>query len=260
MSVSIEREALGGVIREILDASHDSAAKLSSDAASQYVSSLSQADYAAALSKQFDRRQLREVISELRRMLPALNREVFSETNLARLAKVASRFGAVLQAKPFADPKGLTLRGFYVNDRTMLRRPLVCVNTACHRVGTASAFWHEMGHHLSREIFGGHTHQLNLSLAAGYQDHLSNPDEIVADAVMVLGGYPKTVAERLFGTEGECARCDTPLLVSRAREYLRTVSGFEFPTGLSVPENLRILAAMIHVAKFRVTLLREYGI
>ncbi|MGH7949155.1 MAG: hypothetical protein ACREQF_08030, partial [Candidatus Binataceae bacterium] len=169
---------LCGLIRDILNFSKPDGSKLTFRDADGYFSSASRLDYAAALRSQFDRQQLQEVFSELRRLLPALNQQVFAETDLRRLTQVAAGFGAVLQARPFEGPEGRTLRGFYVHDGTLLKEPLICVNSAGHRVGVAAAFWHEMGHHLTHDIFGGNQPQLNLLFNVNYQDHLREPQEI----------------------------------------------------------------------------------
>ena len=261
MTGSGESGYLKGLIRDILSSSKPDAATPSLRDATKFFSSVSRLDYAAALAKRFDRRQLHEIFSELRRFLPALNQQVFRETDLPRLKKVAATLGAVLQARAFGDPKARTLRGFYVNDGTLLKEPLICVNTEDHPVGVAATFWHEMGHHLTHQIFGGHQPRLNPSFGTNYQDHLRHPEEIAADLVMILGCYPKLTAERLFSSrQSDAVDRDVDLLVCKARRYVRAVSGFDFAARVSGRENLNILAGMIHVARLRVVLLREYGI
>jgi hypothetical protein len=101
-------------------------------------------------------------------MVPPLNQDVFAETNLRRLAAIAADFGAALQPRSFDGPESRSLWGLYVNDRTALRRQLICVNMANHPVAVAAAFWHEIGYHLTREIFDGHHERLNLKFAVNY--------------------------------------------------------------------------------------------
>jgi hypothetical protein len=261
MSESVQAPQLHGLIREVLKSSKSGAAELKVRDTARYLASFSQLDYAAALQARFGRQLFRGVMSELRRLLPTLNREVFRGNDLRRLAKVAASFGAVLDAGSFAGPQGRTLRGFYVNDRTVLKRPLICLNTAGHPVGVIAAFWHEIGHHLTREIFGCHDGRLNLSFTSNYQDHLENPEETIADAVMVLAAYPNAVARRLYGgSEREKANRQVGLLASRALGHLRSAVGFEFRTYAPDHENLHILAGTIHLAKLRQAMLEEYGV
>jgi|HubBroStandDraft_1064217.scaffolds.fasta_scaffold28833_3 hypothetical protein len=258
---SRESARLEGLVRNILNYSESQAGERTVKRAQRYLSSISRVSYAGALRSLFDRRQLHEIIRELQRVLPDLNRRVFAETELARLAEIAASFGEVLQPGSFEGRHGHTLRGFYINDNSMLKRPLICVNTAHHRVGVAAAFWHEMGHHLSRAIFGEHRGQLNMSLAAGYQDHLTNPEEIVADMVLALGGYPKTVAERLFdGSPTKETDPDICLLIPKASEHLRSIRGPDLQSRVEAAESLQVMAGMIHTAKLRAALLGEYDI
>src|ERR1700674_1797618 len=250
MSESVQAPQLHGLIREVLNSSKSGAAELTVMDTAKYLAPFSELDYAAALQARFGRQLFRGVMSELRRLLPTLNREVFRETDLRRLAKVAASLGAVLDARSFEGPQGRTLRGFYVNDRTVLKRPMICLNTAGHPIGVVAAFWHEIGHHLTREIFGYHHGRLNLSFRSNYQDHLESPEETIADAVMVLAAYPHAAARRLFGgSEREKANRQVGLLASRALRHLRSVAGVEFPTRAPEYENLRILAGTIHLAK-----------
>jgi len=261
MFESVQALQLNGLIREVLKPSKSGAVELTVRDTAKHFASFSELDYAAALQALFSRQLFRGVISELRRMLPRLNREVLRGSDLRQLAKVAASLGAVLDARPFKGPQGRTLRGFYVNDRTVLKRPIICLNTAGHPVGVAAAFWHEIGHHLTREIFGRHDGRLNLSFASNYQDHLESPEETIADAVLVLAAYPNAAARRLFGgTEREKANRDIGLLASRALGHLRSVADVEFPTRAPEHENLRILAGTIHLAKLRQAILEEYGV
>jgi hypothetical protein len=256
-----EPDRLEGLVRKILCCSESRATERSINRAYRYFCSVSRLSYPAALHSQFDRSQLREIISGLQRALPGLNRQVFSETDLARLAEIAASFGAVLKLRSFEGRQGRTLRGFYLNDTELLKRPIICVNAAHHRVSVAAAFWHEMGHHLTHDIFGGHRERLNLSFTAGYHHHLGIPKEIVADIVLALAGYPKAVANRLFnGAHLKKTDADISLLVSKVRHHLRDISGFDFQARAAAAENLQVLAGMIHVAKLRAALLREYGI
>ncbi len=94
-----------------------------------------------------------------------------------------------------------------------------------------------------------------------YRDLLSDPKEIAADMVRVLGGYPRPTAMRLFGGEDmEALRRDADLLVAKATSHVRAVMGFDFQNRFSQRDNFYYLGGMIHTAKLRTTLLSEYGI
>jgi hypothetical protein len=256
-----EPDRLEGLVRKILYCSESRATERTVKRAYGYFSSVSRLSYEEALQNQFDRRQLREIISALQRVLPELNRQVFAETDLARLGQIAGSFGAALKLRSFEGRQGRTLRGFYINGSELLKRPIICVNTAHHRVSIAAAFWHEMGHHLTHDIFGSNRERLNLSFNAGYHNHLGIPREIVADIVLALAGYPKAAAKKIFsGSQIKKTDSDISPLVSKVRHHLHAVSGFDFQAQVAAAENLQVLAGMIHIAKLRAALLREYGI
>jgi hypothetical protein len=204
---------------------------------------------------------MREIVKELRSFLPDLNREVFSETDVRRLALRAKDFGAVLQPRKFEGDEGRSLRGFYVNDRSVLSRPLIVLNTASHRVAVAAAFWHEMGHHLTHAIFGAAEDDVTLHLAATPTEHLHQPEEIVADCVTTLACYPTLQARRIFGAAAKRKpAADPDALAPSLMPYVRKRIGFNFNGSLSPAENLQSLAGIIHIAKLRKALLDEYGI
>jgi len=252
---------LHGLIREVLSYAKSQTPKVVPDGAGRYFSAVSRLDYSSTMRSQFDRHELRHAVSEFRHLLPTLNRSVFAETDLDRLAAIASSFGVVLQRGTFEGPEGDTLRGFYVNDSTVIRQPMICLNIAHHRVSRAAAFWHEMGHHLTHEIFGGPAGRLNLTSTAGYYKRLTDPQEILADVVLALAGYPKAIAARMFrGSEGESGKSEIVLLVPKVRSYLDSITEFDCQRTSSQYERLNVLAGMIHIAKLRSTLLNEYGI
>jgi hypothetical protein len=252
---------LEGLVSEIVRQAGVARAPITPRDAVRSLSAAARCDYASALRKHFDRQQLAEILAELREVLPNLNRQVFATTDLRRLRKVAEGLGADLKPDTFEGREGRALRGFYVDRGELLKRPLICVNTANHPVAVAAAFWHEVGHHLAGRIYDQHDQQQNLSFSTEYQSHLTSGQEIAADIVMVLGGYPRANAQRLFGDqESVIGRRDIDVLVARARRHLRSISGFEFEPHFSVNENLNYLAGIVHVAKMRAALLAEYSI
>ena len=104
--------------------------------------------------------------------------------------------------------------------------------------------------------------QTRLSLSPDYQDHLDDPEEIVADMLLVLACYPHHAALRLFNGRASTKPLsqDPGRLVSRVRRYIHAVSGWDFEKKLTATENLERLTGMIHFAKLRVTLLSEFEI
>jgi hypothetical protein len=229
--------------------------------AEAYFRSVVRLDYEAAVKRHFDRPQLKQMLKEVRKTLPTLNREVYRITGIGRLSRIAAGLGVVLQAHAFSGSDGAGFRGFYVNEAEVLKRPLIWVNTAAHPASVAAAFWHEIGHHLTNRIWGIHHHSVGMSFVANYRDHLADPKEIAADMVRVLGGYPKPIAEKLFGgSDLEALSQDADLLVSKAISHLRAVVGFDFQSRSSPRDNLHYLGGIIHTAKLRMTLLSEYGI
>jgi hypothetical protein len=255
-------ESVEGLLREILTTAKGADAKTPGLRTLDSFHSFAGRDYTDALRKLFDRRQVEEIFAEMRASLPELNRRVFGTLDLCGLTEIAKELGVVLKAKPFDDPGVRALRGFYVSDRVLHGKPLICVNTADHQVRVAAAFWHEVGHHLVKLIFDSRYLETSLSLSSVYQDHLDDPEEIVADMLLVLAGYPQQAALRLFNTPAstKALHRDPGRLVSRVRPYIRAISGWDFEEKLTVREHLERLTAMIHFAKLRATLLSEFEI
>jgi hypothetical protein len=259
MSSSNTGDTLQDLIRCILDSSVGGADKATMRGAYRHFSAIARLDYRTALRGHFDDWQIRELISELRRMLPDLNRKIFSETRIKHLAKKAAGLGVTLQAKPFDGARGRALRGFYLSGESRQGEPLLYVNTAGHPVAVAAAFWHEVGHHLGHRIFGGHQEAFNLSFEANYADHLTSPDELVADMVMTLGCYPRLAAQRIFGAKS-IRGSGAEALVMSAHRYIRGTTSLDFDQTTPAQDNIHMLAGMIHLAKLRAVLLSEYGI
>lgn len=222
---------------------------------------MAKADYRAHLRSRFSRSELYLLLKEVRSFLPDLNRTVFAEVDLKRLAGTAKSLGAVLRVNSFEGEDGRALRGFYLNDATVLKRPLIVLNGVNDSISVAASFWHEMGHHLTHAIFGRSQSLPNLPFNSNYVDHLRTPDEFAADLVMVLAGYPKPAAERLFGTRTSQSKPpDHDTLLANARRHLRKVAKDHFRDVPGSPEGLQRMVGMIHLAKLREALLHEYGI
>ncbi len=265
MPKKAEAESLEGVIREILRSAKNDGAKPGVREAERHFRAASKLDYSSALRGQFSRQQLKEIFDEVRSVLPTINQQVFRIRDPRHLARVAADMGVVLQANPFEGSTGRALRGFYVDDGELLKRPLIGVNTAGHPVSVAAAFWHEIGHHLTNRLWGCHHEQLNLNFGMNYQEHLKDPREIGADMVMVLAAYPNAAARRLFGERdsdnvGPEQEQDHDRLVSKVIPHFRALTGFEFEARFSAKINLHYLAGIIHAAKLRRALLLGFDI
>ena len=126
----------------------------------------------------------------------------------ARLVAELKRVGLVRNMEAaFRRKDGSTDAGLI----SAFEAPLICLNMANHPVGVAAAFWHEMGHHLTHDLFGPERTKIALSFTTNYQAHLDQPEEIAADLVMVMGCYPRRAAEGLFkataGPSGPLSSC-----------------------------------------------------
>lgn len=253
--------ALNGAIGEILKSVAARGRTPGVRSAVTYIRDVAKLDYGAAVRKHFDRAQFRGMFHEMRRALPTLNREVYRVTDPNGLRAIAQRLGVVLQANAFKESDGTGLRGFYVNEAEVLKRPLIWINTATHPTAVAAAFWHEIGHHLSNRMWGARQYPSSLAFSSNAPDRFTDPKEIAADMVRVLAGYPRANAQRLFGKSDLQALGDNvDLLVSATIPHMRAEMGFDFQSRFSAKENLYYLGGIIHVAKLRITLLSEYGI
>lgn len=260
MAATTHTSALDSLIREILRSASRSSRKFTLSRIEEQFHFASRQDYARQLGALFDRRQMRELLADFQTALPALNAEIFRIREPRRLARVAPQLGARFQAGRFEGEAGKSLRGFYIDDPGISRGPLICVNTANHPVAVASAFWHELGHHLTNRTFDV-SHPMQLSFRSSYQDHLGDPLEIAADVVSALAVYPKPAVQHLFGGLVKTRKApDIDGLVSRARTHLRSVAGFDFHLSVPAAENLHYLAGMMHFMRLRWVLFSEYGI
>lgn len=260
MAATTHRSTLDALIRDILGSAGRGSRKVGVGRVEEQFHSAARQDYARQLKALFDRRELRELLADFRGALPTLNAEIFRILEPRRLARVAAELGARFQAGRFEGEAGRSLRGFYVDYPGISNGPLICVNTANHPVAVASAFWHELGHHLTSHSFDV-SHPLQLSFSSNYEHHLGDPLEMAADMVSALAVYPKPAAQRLFGGFVRTGTVpDIESLVLKAREHLRTVAGFDFNVGIPARENLHYLAGMMHFIRLRWVLFSEYEI
>ena len=262
MRANKDAATLEGLVREILGVARE--AERARAGALQDIKnnfkSLAQRDYARCLSAHFSRRDLHGILVTVEGTLPQVNRKQFKLKPLPDLAKAASRLGTEFRADTYEGPAGRSLRGFYV-EREAAKQPLIVVNTAHHPLAVNSAFWHEVGHHLTARLLHWQERSPRLSFGGDYHEHLDDSKELVADMLVSLAYYPNSAAQRMFGSllQGGSAE-NTDKVVSRARAHLRSVSGFNFTKRVPATENLHYLAGMIHYARLRLALLAEYDI
>jgi len=250
---------MGDLVREIVGAARGRGNAAASDAAAS-LNATASCDYATHLKRYFSQREMHALVGALTAAIPGLNRQVIKIQEPDKLGAVASRMGALLRLDGFAGRDGSTLRGFYVDDRHVSRRPLICVNKLQHPIALASAFWHEVGHHVTRGFIDRHRERVISSFDWDYGEHLEDPPEIVADLAVALTSYPHPIARRLFINSRNDEPCSPERMVTQAISHLRRIANFSFEPTRPAAENLHYLAGLTHYAKLRGALLGEYNI
>jgi len=158
----------------------------------------------------------------------------------------------------------LTLR-----ERTADEVGLMVVGLLGHqRIGQVAmglAFSHEMGHHLTAEIFDSYKEPGRFLLYTGYAEHLADPVELAADILVSVGTFPAEMAQAFFDTskksrlKGAYPRSRGPLS-SKIIDYFRHEYGLAFESGLSAEKRLQYLAAVVHYTQLRRALFNEYNL
>jgi hypothetical protein len=252
---------LEGLVRDILAlASETERAKAAPRDIENDFKSIARRDYDRCLKMNFSRRELSGILGAFRKALPKLDHEQLKPMPLRGLANVASSQGLKFRADPFDGPGGAGLRGFYVATKA-LKQPLMCLNTVHHGTAINSAFWHEMGHHLTVRLLSPREGAMALSFGADFDEHLTEPKELAADLLVSLVCYSHSAAKRLFGPlvrKGTAANIHAVL--AAARTHLNSVWGFNFNERVPMADNLHYLAGMLHFAKLRLALLAAYDI
>jgi len=184
---------------------------------------------------------------------------------MKEFAARASDLGADFRIAKMPWPSGLALFGFYLGkDSGLEKRPLICLNGAHHPAAVATAFLHEVGHHVTAELFSTRNELIQLSRQTGYDAHLNNPRELAADVLVSLGVYPRNIAAKLF-------EANRDRRIPRAPEGVKSpptekaVLGTAHRYGLDfgrLPEQKRLQyqAGLIHFTRLRQALLDEYGL
>ena len=160
-------------------------------------------EYGQALRACLSRAEVREIVSVgKRKAWPHLNDGAARIGSMREFAERASDLGAELRIAKMPWPSGLAVLGFYLGGDSGLdnSRPLICLNGAHHPAAIATAFLHEVGHHVTAKLFSNRDESVQLSRQTGYEAHLVDPRELAADILVSLGMYPRNMAAQLFAT------------------------------------------------------------
>ena len=222
-------------------------------------------DYRQALHQCLSRWEVRQIAEEGKtHVWPGLNKEPVTLVSTNEFARRWSSFGVDFKFASLPRQEGLSLLGFYVNkiDR-VIKRPLIFVNTAHHPAVVGLALDHEMGHHLTSQIFAA-GEQPHLLSPVGFEEHLVEPAELAADVLVSLGMLPAPVARKLFGTEpGRSADSQSEELsasaLAKLLEYIDSRYGFRPDRISGGKKRFQTLAGLVHYAKLRRALLDEYN-
>ena len=111
-------------------------------------------DYGYALRSGLSRAEVREIVRAAKRTAwPHLNDEAVRLGSMKEFAQRASALGADFRIAKMPWPSGLAVFGFYLGkDSGLEKRPLICLNGAHHPAAVATAFLHEVGHHVTAEL------------------------------------------------------------------------------------------------------------
>jgi hypothetical protein len=263
MAANRRRSFVEGLASDILAISEESGRRRSAEVetAGDEVRCLTQLDYGRPLRTHLDRCEVREIVAEARRMVwPRLNTEPLRLGPLKEFAERASSLGVDFQIARLPGREGLALLGFYAKKmKGLFERPLICVNSAHHPAVMGTVFSHEMGHHVTCQVFGSHKELTNFWLYTGYADHLDDRVELAADVLACLGIYSEKIARRIFGSRDHRASRGLDAL-AKILSDVRGRYGFDFDAVPSIQKKAQYLATLIHYTKLRLALLDEYDI
>ena len=167
----------------------------------------------------------------------------------------ASNLGADFRFIKMPWESGLEILGFYLgNDSGSIKRPLICLNRAHHPVVVATAFAHEVGHHVTVDLFSAPSESVRLARLVGIEAHLSEPRELAADVLVSLRSLPRDVAEKWFDTVSTRKIDSIATILRKARRI-----GLHLES-LPLRRRQQYQALLIHFVKLRQALLQEYDI
>jgi hypothetical protein len=264
--VSSRSTGFEGLVRELSEAAHATA---QSEAGfvqiKREVSAIKRRHYGQALRQCLSRWEIKEIAEEGKtRVWPGLNRQPVTLVSPNEFVRRWQAFGVDFKFASLPWKEGLSLLGFYVNKIDQVRRrPLIFVNTAHPRAVVGVALDHEMGHHLTSQIFGG-VQETHLLSQTGFEEHLLEPEELAADTLVSLAIFPAPIARSLFSrSQSEAAGCRSEELsgptFNKILDYIAERYGFRFVQIRGVNKRLHALAALVHYAKLRRALLDEYN-
>jgi hypothetical protein len=179
---------------------------------------------------------------------------------------MAERLGVNLKMHPLRERGSAALHGFYVGASPEgLRKALIFLNTAHHPLAVATAFCHEVGHHLASGMFNHRAAGIELMMNGEFSEHLSNPVELAADIVVSLAAYPAPVARRLFASKcraGGTQQRDplTIPVLAGVENHLNRSYRYAHASGRPVMWSDHYAAGILHYAALRWALLSERDI
>ena len=223
-------------------------------------------DYGNALRHCLSRWEVREIAEEGKtRVWPGLNQQPVTLVSPHEFVRRWSSFGVDFKFASLPKKGGLSLLGFYVEKIDQVRRrPMIFVNTAHHPAVVGVALDHEMGHHLTTEIFGA-SERVHLLSQTGFDEHLTEPSELAADTLVSLGMLPAPIARKIFRNANRAESDHQSLAVSGSAynklvEYIATRYGFRLDQIRGAKQRFQALAGLVHYTKLRRALLDEYDI
>ena len=224
-------------------------------------------EYGRTLRSCLSRAEVREIVSEgKRKAWPHLNDEAVRLGSMSQFAERASALGADFRIAKMSWPSGLALLGFYLgSDSGLEKRPLICLNGAHHPAAVATAFLHEVGHHVTAKLFSTRNEIVQLSRQTGYEAHLSDPRELAADVLVSVGVYPRNMAAKLFDAASArkiVASADQRIVSSAAANAVVDTARRYGVDLKSIPmqKRLQYQAGLIHFSRLRQALLDEYDL
>jgi hypothetical protein len=224
-------------------------------------------DYVRSVRRNLPYRELKTLVGAFSDLLPNFNEKVIGMMPTDELGALAATLNLHFKASPNVGDDGLALRGFYITRKeSILKRPLIYVNTAHQPIAVSATFCHELAHHMSTELLGGDEETpVHFFFDADYASHLEEPNELAADAMVSIAGYPEPVARRIFATPWKWglvakAKDMTEAALAEVRGHLKKAYGFDVMELVAANQRLHYLSGMIHYAKLRWALLAEYDI
>jgi hypothetical protein len=231
------------------------------------ITEIAERDYGKALRQCLSRWEIREIAEEGKtRVWPGLNQQPVTLVSPHEFVRRWSSFGVDFKFASLPQKGGLSLLGFYVEKIDQVRRrPMIFVNTAHPPAVVGVALDHEMGHHLTTEIFGA-SERVHLLSQSGFDEHLTEPSELAADTLVSLGMLPAPIARKIFRNANRAESDNQSLIVSGSAydkqllEYLATRYGFRLDQFRGTKQRFQALAGYVHYTKLRRALLDEYDI